>query len=35
MASSDPREARLLYKLVVIKNTFAASDEVLSFRIND
>ena len=28
-------EARLLYKLVVIKNEFAASDEVISFRIND
>ena len=28
-------EAGLLYKLVVIKNKFAASDEVISFRIND
>ena len=28
-------EAGLLYKLVVIKNRFAASDEVISFRIND
>ena len=28
-------EAGLLYKLVVIKNIFAASDEVISFRIND
>ena len=28
-------EAGLLYKLVVIKNKFDASDEVISFRIND
>ena len=28
-------EAGLLYKLVVIKNKFAASDEVISFRINE
>ena len=28
-------EAGLLYKLVVIKNKFAASDEVISFRIKD
>ena len=28
-------EAGLLYKLVVTKNKFAASDEVISFRIND
>ena len=28
-------EAGLLYKLVVIKKKFAASDEVISFRIND
>ena len=28
-------EAGLLYKLVVIKNKFAASDEVISCRIND
>ena len=28
-------EAGLLYKLVVIKHKFAASDEVVSFRIND
>ena len=28
-------EAGLLYKLVVIKNKFATSDEVISFRIND
>ena len=28
-------EARLIYKLVVTKNKFAASDEVISCRIND
>ena len=28
-------EAGLLYKLVVTKNKFAASDEVISCRIND
>ena len=28
-------EAGLLYKLVVTKNKFASSDEVISFRIND
>ena len=28
-------EAGQLYKLVVTKNKFAASDEVISFRIND
>ena len=28
-------EAGLLYNLVVIKNKFTASDEVISFRIND
>ena len=28
-------EAGLLYKLVVTKTKFAASDEVISFRIND
>ena len=28
-------KAGLLYKLVVIKNKFAASDKVISFKIND
>ena len=29
------RMYELLYKLIVTKNKFAASDEVISFRIND